>query len=313
MFPQYCTDPLCKIIQQWFAWMESERRFSGESLDRYRRDIGYFFEFQQKHLGKTLDLHCLLALDAADFRAFLADRHADDFAKASIARILSTIRAFYRYLSKKNLGQNAAISIIRAPKLPKHLPRAISLEEASLVINRDNGLSDIKWIQSRNVAIFILLYGAGLRVGEVVALNRDAVPMPDILTITGKGKKQRQVPILPEIQQAMRDYIRDCPHSGGKDTPLFVGVKGKRLNRAHVANLLQKLRIELGLPNHTTPHALRHSFATHLLNNGADLRVIQELLGHSNLSTTQRYAKIEFQKMMDVHNNAHPRAKKNPV
>lgn len=310
MFPLYCDDNLQKIIAHWFSHMRDEKRFSPESLDRYHKDIAYFLEFSVRHHGGLMTLKTLIDFTASDFRAFLAERHAADQARGSIARILSTIRGLYKFLATKNYGQNSRINTVRTPKLPKRLPRAISPVEADHLLSAMDVLTDESWLQKRNRAIFLMLYGAGMRVGEVLALNRKQIPDGDTMVITGKGSKQRLVPVLPQLRQAMNDYLRECPIPLAANDPLFVGEKGKRLNRTHVANLLQQLRGALGLPDHTTPHALRHSFATHLLHSGADLRTIQELLGHANLSTTQRYTESDAAKLMQVHQAAHPRSNK---
>ncbi len=293
--------------------MGSERRYSPETITRYHQDIQYFLSFVQTHTGGLIGTAELLQLQPADFRAFLAHRHNENQSRASIARILSTIRGFYKFMAVKNYGQNSAIAAIRAPKLPKSLPRAIGQEDTEKIMAAQDILPGADWVQKRNLAIFSLLYGAGLRVGEVVGLNFANAPTGDSIVITGKGRKQRLVPILPQIQHAVRDYIKSCPVGMAANDPLFVGEKGKRLHRTQIANMLQQLRGALNLPPHTTPHALRHSFATHLLNGGADLRSIQELLGHANLSTTQRYAQVEIEKMLSIHANSHPRAKKTGV
>lgn len=310
MFPQFCDTKLQKAIAHWFEWMQSERRYSPETIERYQKDFVYFLSFLQDHTGGELNLKTLLGLEAADFRAFMASRHNAGMQRVSIARILSTIRSFYKFLAKKEYGQNAAITVIRSPKLPKTLPRAIAGAEAEALLDGSDILSDIPWIQKRNMAMFALMYGAGMRVGEVVGLNRNNAPVNDTTVITGKGNKQRVVPILPQIQKAVRDYIDHCPLPLAANDPLFIGQKGKRLQRTNIAGMVRQLRAAMGLPEHTTPHALRHSFATHLLNGGADLRSIQELLGHANLSTTQRYAQVEVEKMLDIHARAHPRGKK---
>ncbi len=310
MFPQFCDPKLQKTIAHWFEWMQSERRYSPETIERYQKDFLYFLPFMQMHTGGELSLKTLLGLEAADFRAFLASRHNAGMQRVSIARILSTTRSFYKFLAKKEYGQNAAITVIRSPKLPKTLPRAIAKGEAEALLDGSDILSAIPWIQKRNTAMFCLMYGAGMRVGEVVGLNRGNAPVKDTVVITGKGSKQRVIPILPQIQNAVQDYIDSCPLPLAANDPLFIGPKGKRMQRTNVAALIRQLRAAMGLPEHTTPHALRHSFATHLLNGGADLRSIQELLGHANLSTTQRYAHVEVERMLDIHAKAHPRSRK---
>lgn len=310
MFPLYCDAKLQKIIAAWFARMRDEKRFSPETLERYRKDLGYFLEFSMRHKAGLLTLKTLLNFTASDFRAFLAERHAAEQAKASIARILSALRGFYKYLDLAGHGQNAKIATLRGPRLGSRLPRAISPLEAQNLLDAVAASEEEEWLQKRNLALFSLLYGAGLRIGEALALNRGDAPNDDVMTVTGKGSKQRIVPVLPPVREAIADYIAACPLPLPKSGPLFIGQKGKRLQRTYAANLLQHWRVALGLPDHTTPHALRHSFATHLLNGGADLRAIQELLGHANLATTQRYTASDAEKLMAIHRKAHPRAKK---
>ncbi len=290
--------------------MQQERRFSPESVLRYEKDIAYFLDFLKRHFGAEPDLKTLLRVEPLDLRGFLSERHAKNQAKASIARITSCLRGFYKFLSIKGYGQNAAIATMRSPKLPQHLPRAVSENQAMALMQKMESPGG-NWQKKRDAAILLLLYGAGLRVGEAVKLNRAEAPTADKITVTGKGNKQRQVPILPEIRQAVEDYLAALPLQLAPGGALFVGPRGKRLQRTYVANLLQKLRLELDLPKTTTPHALRHSFATHLLNNGVDLRNLQKLLGHASLSTTQRYAKMEIEQLGKIHAAAHPRAAKN--
>jgi integrase/recombinase XerC len=253
----------------------------------------------------------LLALKHADFRAFLAARLQDGQVKASIARIASTLRNFYKFLERHGHGRNHAVTTMRAPKLPKTLPRAVKADEVQEILDDTAGLSQQEWVQARDVALLTLLYGAGLRISEALNLNRKEAPIAnDNLRITGKGNKQRIVPILPEIRRAVKQYLDTCPFDLEDNAPLFIGLRGKRLQATYVANRLQKVRERLGLPPGTSPHALRHSFATHLLGNGADLRVIQELLGHASLSTTQRYTKVDAEKLVAEHAKAHPRSQK---
>lgn len=310
MHALYADDETIAIIAAWQQYLGDERRLAPLTLRRYADDFSYFIRFLPQHMGGRVTLKMLLALEHADFRAFLADRLQDGQVKASIARITSTLRSFYRFMEKKGIGKNHAITSVRAPKLPKSLPRAIDPASTQELLNDAPNISEIEWIKKRDVAIFTLLYGAGLRIGEAMKMNRADAPQSDQIIITGKGNKQRLVPILPQIRDAIAEYVAACPFDLPKDGPLFVGLRGKRLHSTHVANQLQKVRERLGLPEGTTPHALRHSFATHLLGGGADLRVIQELLGHASLSTTQRYTKVDAERLMQEHMKAHPRARK---
>jgi integrase/recombinase XerC len=307
--------PIDAQLQQyytaWGEWLGYEKRLSTQTLDRYRRDLGYFLRFATKHFGKTIATTDLIAANAADFRSFLAERHNADQAKASSARMLSTIRSFYRFLRQSGAGENTAIALIRGPKLAKHLPRALSIAEAEDFMTAVANQDAAPWLAARDVALFGLLYGAGLRVGEAVGLNRGQAPLGPMLALRGKGGKERAVPVLPVIQAAVKNYLALCPIPLGADGPLFIGPRGKRLQRTAVANMVQSWRLQLGLPPKTTPHAMRHSFATHLLNAGADLRSIQELLGHANLSSTQIYTGLDTERLSVLHAAAHPRNQKN--
>jgi integrase/recombinase XerC len=302
-------DDAAEAFAEWRDWLTDERRASRHTLDGYARDLAGFFTFVQNHLGAPPGLSELSALAPADFRAWLAARRGQLLSASSNARALSVVRSFFRFLARRNLARNAAITAIRGPKLPKPLPKALNVADADTVLGEIADPDEAQWVQARNTAVLTLLYGAGLRIGEALSLNRSALPLGDALTITGKGRKQRVVPILPVIRAALDDYLRHCPHGGGRTAPLFVGAKGKRLQPAIVQLALRRLRAALGLPDHTTPHALRHSFATHLLGSGGDLRAIQELLGHASLSTTQRYTAVDTARLLEVYEKAHPRAR----
>ncbi len=246
----------------------------------------------------------------ADFRAFLASRAYESIKHASSARALSVLRGFFRFLDRRGFAKNAALAAIRAPKLPKSLPKALTVEEASATLELAPTLARQDWQGKRSLAILMLLYGAGLRIGEALSLTRREAPLtPGAISITGKGNKTRMVPILPAVAAAVTDYLAVCPHELKRDAPLFVGARGRALNPRPVQAEMAKLRLMLGLDPRATPHALRHSFATHLLGEGADLRSIQELLGHASLSTTQRYTAVDAARLTAVYDKAHPRAK----
>jgi integrase/recombinase XerC len=218
------------------------------------------------------------------------------------------LRNFYRYLARENLAANAAIENIQTPKVPKSIPKALSQQEARDSLNMIEAMTEEPWVAKRDTALMTLLYGCGLRIGEALSLNRKEIPSGDTMVITGKGQKQRVVPILAIVKNAIADYLSHCPHTLGDDDPLFVGVRGGRLNPGVVQRQMRQLRAQLGLPDSATPHALRHSFATHLLAEGGDLRTIQELLGHASLSTTQRYTDVDARRLTAVYQSAHPRA-----
>jgi integrase/recombinase XerC len=228
-----------------------------------------------------------------------------------VARAVSALRTFFVFLEKQGWVENIAVRRVRPPKLPPSVPKPVSVAGAGALLDEAELLGKEPWIAARNVAVLTLLYGAGLRISEALGLNGSALPLGDAMVITGKGNKQRVVPILPQAREAMEAYVRQCPFLGGKDAPVFRGARGKRLNPRIVQGLMMNLRRALGLPESATPHALRHAFATHLLAAGGDLRAIQELLGHASLSTTQRYTSVDETHLMQVYARAHPRAKSN--
>jgi integrase/recombinase XerC len=297
-------------IAAWTARLANERRASTHTLTNYTRDLAAFFAYLQEHLGGPPSLADLAALRPADFRGFLAKRAAAGLKPASNARALSTLRGFFRHLARNGLGANPHIGVLRGPKLPRNLPKALNAADAALVVDAVDPFEDRPWVAARDRAIFTLLYGAGLRIGEALELARKTAPLGDMLRVIGKGRKARDVPVLPACRTAIDAYLALCPHRLGPGDPLFVGVRGKRLKAGMVQLRLRNLRMNLGLPEKTTPHALRHSFATHLLGEGADLRAIQELLGHASLSTTQRYTAVDAKRLIEVYAAAHPRADK---
>ena len=294
---------------QWRAWLANEKRASAHTLDAYLRDLAAFLHFLTDHLGFRPGLRDLAALTTGDFRAYLAARSARGLARTSTARAMSTVRGFFRHLDRNGLVHNAAVGAVRTPKVPKSVPKALSRDEALEAVAAAGDLSDEPWVARRDIALVTLLYGCGLRLGEALALNRGQAPRADRLVVTGKGNKQRLVPVLPVVVEAVTDYLAHCPYRLGDDGPLFVGVRGARLNPGVAQRQVRRLRILLGLPETTTPHAQRHSFATHLLAGGGDLRTIQELLGHASLSTTQRYTDVDVTRLTEVHRAAHPRAR----
>lgn len=298
---------LSGAIADWRQWLTAEKRVSPHTLAAYGRDLGGFLGFLAGHLGGSVSLAALQALSPGDLRSWLARRALDGLEKSSTARALSTVRGFFRFLERRGLAANAAVGAVRGPRVPRSVPKALTVEEAMDALESVGELSDEPWVAARDAAVLALLYGCGLRVGEALALDRKAVPLGDTVTITGKGGKARMVPVLPVVRRAVDDYVAQCPYRLGPDDPLFVGVRGGRLGARRVQQAIQTLRGWLGLPETATPHALRHSFATHLLGNGGDLRAIQELLGHASLSTTQRYTAVDAARLLEVHRSAHPR------
>ncbi|MDH3239571.1 MAG: tyrosine recombinase XerC [Alphaproteobacteria bacterium] len=296
-------------IGDWGAWLAHERRLSHHTLAAYGRDLCDFLEFATRHVGGPLTLETLAILRTADFRAWLGVRAARGLARSSTARALSTLRGFYRWLEKRDLVHNPGLASLRTPKVPQSVPKALSQSEALGAIDAASDAAKTPWVARRDVALLTLLYGAGLRIGEALGLDRRDAPTGTAFRITGKGGKERLVPLLPIVVDAIADYLDACPHALAADGPLFVGVRGKRLQAGQVQAMVRDLRRRLGLPETATPHALRHSFATHLLAGGGDLRSIQELLGHASLSTTQRYTAVDTAHLAEVYRAAHPRAR----
>jgi integrase/recombinase XerC len=292
----------------WLEWLATERRASPRTTDAYRRDIAQFLEFLAKHRGGAPDLKMLESLKPADLRGFLAERRGRGIGHASNARALSSLRSLFRWLDRNHYAANHAVARVKSPKLPRPAPKPLTEPEAEALID-DAGEDAAPWIAARDTALFTLLYGCGLRIAEALGLPRRAAPFGDTLTVLGKGRKERVVPVLPAVSEAMERYLELCPFAGGKTAPLFLGARGKRLQAGVVQKRLRGLRARLGLPGNATPHKLRHSFATHLLADGADLRAIQELLGHASLSTTQRYTEVDAAALLKVFERAHPRAK----
>lgn len=305
-FDDSCSG-LTPHIAAWHEWLEVEKRASPHTLNAYGRDLGDFLGFMAQHLGGPANLADLESLRPADFRAWLARRAKQGLAKSSTARALSTVRGFFRFLERRGIAANAAIGLVRGPKIGKSVPKALTESEAFDVLDRIDELAEEPWVAARDAAVMGLLYGCGLRVSEALSLNRREAPLAETLTITGKGNKARMVPVMTQVRDAVDAYLDACPVKLAPDDPLFIGVKGKRLGARRVQEVTQTLRAYLDLPKSATPHALRHSFATHLLANGGDLRAIQELLGHASLSTTQRYTDVDTARLLDIHRAAHPR------
>lgn len=309
---------LAVAIDGWNGWLKHERRYSPHTLSAYSLDLAHFLRFMSGHLGKPVSLADLDALQRSDYRAWLAARHEQGLKASSTARALAVLRSFIKHLTRHGKMRNAVLSTIRTPRVPHSIPKALSESEATQAIDAIGKLSRFDWIGKRDAAIMLLLYGCGLRISEALSLRlRDipAVPRDNIaaLMITGKGNKQRIAPILPVVIEAIAAYRAACPYKTKPDDWLFRGLQGRRLIPRSVQLRLQLLRRQLGLPETATPHALRHSFATHLLGTGADLRAIQELLGHASISTTQRYTDVDAAHLLATYDKAHPRAVARPA
>ncbi len=301
--------PVRAALTEWQAWLANERRASSHTLEAYGRDLQGFFAFLAEHLGGPAGLDDLAALRVADLRGYLARARGAGLADASVARAMSAVKGFFRHLERSGRVHNPAVARMRAPKVPHSVPRPLSEAKAVAAVSEVGALSEESWIARRDVAVLTLLYGCGLRIGEALGLDRRQAPRGETMVITGKGNKQRLLPVLPVVIEAVEAYLEACPYDLGPEDPLFVGARGKRLQASVVQRQMRRLRAALGLPETATPHALRHSFATHLLAGGGDLRTIQELLGHASLSTTQRYTEVDAEHLVKVYRAAHPRAR----
>jgi integrase/recombinase XerC len=303
---------LAEAASAWSRWLAEERRLSAHTLDAYRGDLLGFLSFLSGHLGQPPGLAEIGALRQADLRAWLAERHHRGMAKSSSARSLSSVRSFLRWLSRNGHADATALAGLRGPRAPRALPKAISVEEAGDLVAAIEAADAEPWIAARDLALLLLLYGCGLRIGEALGLKGRDAPAAgtESLRVLGKGRKERLVPVLPAVSEAVARYLALSPFRPDPDGPLFLGVRGRALSPRILQRNLEALRLRLGLPDWTTPHALRHSFATHLLAGGGDLRTIQELLGHASLSTTQRYTGVDAARLAAVYRDAHPRARK---
>ncbi len=297
-------------IAHWLKHLGAERRMSPKTVEAYQRDVLQFLAFLAAHLGGRPSLQDLAALTPADVRAFMAARRAAGIGSRSLMRTLAGTRAFARFLERNGKGSVGALSAVRAPKIGKTLPRPLAVSGARAVADPDIAASDGRepWIHARDAAVLGLLYGCGLRISEALGLKRGEFGARDVLSVIGKGRKQRMVPLISTVAKLIDDYIALCPYDLPEDGPLFVGAKGGPLSPRLVQLAMARLRGALGLPETATPHALRHSFATHLLARGGDLRSIQELLGHASLSTTQIYTEVDADRLIEAYRSAHPRA-----
>jgi len=307
------ADDIALQMTRWLSHLRSERRLSPKTLEAYARDLRQCLAFLSEHWGARVTLSAFAALEASDVRAFMAMRRADDIGSRSLMRALAGLRSFGRFLEREGKGKVGALSAIRAPKVGKSLPKPIPMAAAKRFADADERAGEDRdpWIWARDAAVMALLYGSGLRISEALGLKRRDVPLPgegDVLIVNGKGNKTRMVPVLQNVLALVQDYAAMCPHQLPPEGPVFVGARGGPLKARIIQLTMERLRGALGLPDSATPHALRHSFATHLLTRGGDLRAIQELLGHASLSTTQIYTGIDTERLFEVYRIAHPRA-----
>lgn len=286
-----------------------ERRASPNTLRAYGDDVARFLGFQATHVGGAVTARALAKLKPADIRAFISSRRSEGLGAGGVQRAMAAVRSFYKFLAREGILENAAARSIRTPRVRRPLPRPLTAIDAARAIE-EAGEHDVEWLGARDAALLTLLYGAGLRISEALSLKRGDVPLGEMLTVVGKGRKERSVPMLPLLREALQNYSDKIPFTGAPSAPLFLSRRGLAMSAREAQGLMQKLRGRLGLPEKATPHALRHSFATHILQGGGDLRSVQELLGHSSLSTTQIYTAIETSQLLKTYENAHPRARR---
>lgn len=299
-------------VEEWLAQLAAVRGASKHTVTAYRTDLHRFIAFLVPHRGEGAALAALVAADRSDLRAWMAAERERGLSARSLARALSAVRSFARWAAEHGEGEATAILAARAPRYRRRLPRPLSEEGAAEILETVGLQAREDWQRVRDVAVVTLLYGCGLRISEALALDGAAHPLSEVLRITGKGGRMRLVPVIPAAREAVARYAACVPHALVPGQPLFRGARGGALNGRHIRAAMQSAREQLGLPATATPHALRHSFATHLLSAGGDLRAIQELLGHASLATTEGYTAVDTARLMDVYAAAHPRARMMP-
>ena len=302
----FATDEFVRAqLAAWQRELGSVRRLAANTLDAYTRDLDQFLSFLAGHAGGPVTLATLREVRGADIRAFMAQRRGESLGSRSLARVLSALKSFFRFLEREGVVASEALNVIRTPKMPKSLPKALTVIEARQAISTADDKTET-WVAARDMAVLSLCYGAGLRISEALALTTGDLEAR-ILRVTGKGGKVRLVPLIEAVRKSIDLYLELCPFSLSPEEPLFRGVKGGVLSPRLIQLRMEKLRSWLQLPPSATPHALRHSFATHLLGRGGDLRAIQELLGHASLSTTQIYTAVDTERLLESYRQAHPR------
>ncbi len=291
------------------GWLDAQKALKGaaaNTLAAYSSDVADFLAFMTMHKGEPQGLAPLARISVGDMRSWMAFTRSRDVGPRSLARKLSAVKSFYRWLSEREGFEPTAVLAARSPKFQGKLPRPLSPDAAQDMINTLEMQSETPWVAARDQAVVTLLYGCGLRISEALSLTGADLPLCDSLRITGKGGKERIVPVITPARDAVAHYVHLCPFPIEAGTPLFLGVRGGKLNPRAIQKVVEQTRLQLGLPASATPHAMRHSFATHLLNAGGDLRAIQELLGHASLSTTQAYTAVDTARLMEVYNRSHP-------
>ena len=296
------------ILNDWLAIRGAVQSNSENTIKGYRQDLLDFFAFLTQHHGDVLGKSALCSVALSDMRAWMANQRLEKISPRSVARKLSAVKSFYRWFSEREGFDATTVLSVRAPKFQARLPRPISEDDAKSILETVQRKSREPWVNARDLAVVTLLYGCGLRISEALALRGKDAPLDNSLRILGKGGKERFVPVLSMAAQSVAEYMHLCPFELGANDFLFRGVRGGALNQRQIQKLIEHVRHQLGLPSTVTPHAFRHSFATHLLNAGGDLRSIQELLGHRNLSTTQAYTAVDTLRLMEVYRDTHPKA-----
>ena len=295
------------LMLNWLTHVRAIRGQSEKTIEAYQRDVSGYLGFLANHFGGNLGKAALGKVTITDMRSWMAFERRRGVKARSLARSLSAVKSFYRWLSETEDIEITAVLATRAPKFQAGLPRPVDKVDAKTLIDTAELQSQDGWVGARDTAVLTLLYGCGLRISEALNMTFSQAPLPEVLKILGKGNKERIVPVIPAARDAVDTYLRLCPHAHEPDTPLFLGVRGKKLNPRQIQKVMEQVRMQLGLPSSATPHALRHSFATHLLEAGGDLRAIQELLGHASLSTTQAYTAVDQARLMEVYKKAHPK------
>lgn len=296
------------LVARWGEWLRLNRRRSAHTARAYEATAHRLIDFLERHLGGEVAPAALGRVDLRDVRAFLGSRRAEGLANPSAARELSAVRAWFEWLADQELAAKGALDGLQSPRVKRRVPRPIAPADVMALAQEAGDAARLPWMAARDIAVLLLLYGSGLRIAEALSLSGGALPLGEVLTVTGKRAKTRLVPLLAPVNAAIESYAAQCPFTLERDQPLFRGARGGPLSADLVRRAVRAARIQLGLPDNATPHALRHSFATHLLARGADLRSLQELLGHASLSSTQIYTAVDAAHLLDVYRNAHPRA-----
>lgn len=296
-----------RLVTAWVASLARERRLSPHTVRAYGATVGRFLAHVRATFGQEVSAGLLARMTVADIRGFTARRREEGLSNRSVARELAALRTFGRWLEKYHDVRIGGLKLLKGPRPKKTVPRPVAPTDIDALVGHVGELREEAWVEARDQAVLLLLYGAGLRIGEALALDADILPVGETLVIVGKGRRERMVAMLPVVREAMERYVRLCPFALGPQGPLFRGVKGGRLSPGVVRAAVRQARTTLGLPDTVSPHALRHSFASHLLARGGDLRTIQELLGHAHLSSTQIYTEVDAAHLLDVYRGTHPR------